>query len=51
MYSEWAWKAADETPEQLTITLNSGGWVEGKLVPYRIVVAWAAWSKTARSRL
>ncbi|RMT93209.1 hypothetical protein ALP39_00973 [Pseudomonas marginalis pv. marginalis] len=50
-YSELAWKAAEETPEQLTITLNSGEWVEGKLMPYRVVVDWAAWSKTARSRL
>lgn len=50
-YSELAWKVAEETSEQLTIALNAGEWIDGKLMPYSVVVDWTTWSKTARSRL
>lgn len=50
-YSELAWTAAEETAEHLTILLNAGEWKEGKLMHYRVIVNWAEWSNTARSRL
>lgn len=50
-YAELAWKAAEEADEHLIISLNAEEWTERKLAPYVVVVHWAGWSKTARSRL
>jgi hypothetical protein len=50
-YSELAWKAAKDTPEHLSVPLNSGEWIDGKLQCYNVVVHWAEWSNTARTRL
>lgn len=50
-YAELAWKVAEETDDHLIISLNAGEWAERKLTPYCVVVHWAEWSKTARSRL
>lgn len=50
-YAELAWQAAQNTAEELIVPLNAGEWHEKKLKPYTIVIQWAQWSKTARTRL
>lgn len=50
-YAELAWSAAEESAERLTIRLNAGEWIDGKLASYSVAVNWTEWSDTARSRL
>lgn len=50
-YAELAWQAAEEVGENLAIPLNAGEWKAKELRPYRVIVRWALWSQTAKTRL
>ncbi|MBD9574800.1 hypothetical protein IB260_05705 [Pseudomonas sp. PDM23] len=51
-YEKLAWGVAQESEEGLLIPLDAGEWENKLLVrPYRVLVRWADWSQTARTRL
>jgi len=51
-YAELAWQAAQESDDGLLIPLDAGEWADKRLVrSYCVVVQWAEWTQTARSRL
>lgn len=51
-YAELSWKAAQESDDSLLIQLNAGERKDGQLVRrYCVLVQWAAWTQTARTRL